>query len=143
MSTTPVPMTDTTFDLLDRARATLLQACRAQTTNDRYIAAHLGALRAAAALLSARARRRGAPVSHAWATVQQVAPELAEWAEYFSVAGERRLQLEAGGPPATHREADDLLRAAETFHGLVMAALGLPLEALPPRESALAVAGRG
>ena len=33
------------------------------------------------------------------------------------------LEFEAGGPPPVSREADDLLRGAETFLGLIRAAL--------------------
>ncbi|WP_168581328.1 SAV_6107 family HEPN domain-containing protein [Gephyromycinifex aptenodytis] len=140
-SITSTATTTTTFDLLDRARATLLQACWAQTTTDRYCAAHLAALRAAAALISARMNRR-APLGHAWSHLATLAPEFSEWADYFSLAGERRLQFESGAGTALQREADDLLRAAETFHGLILAALGLPLE-FSPDASALAAVVRG
>ena len=44
----------------------LLAACRAETTTDRYINAHLGALRAAAALLATRSRRSRGRVSSVW-----------------------------------------------------------------------------
>lgn len=129
-ATTSTATTSTTFDLLDRARATLLEACWAQTATDRYCAAHLAALRAAAALISARMCHR-APLGHAWSQLTALAPELCEWAQYFSAAGERRLHLESGGAPARQHEADALLHAAETFHGLVLAALGLPFESSP------------
>ncbi len=127
------------LDLLDRSRASLLQACRAGTTTDRYVAAHLGALRAAAALLAARpaGMPRGGVIRTVWAYLAELAPELAEWADYFAMAGVRRSAVEAGAIPL-RREADDLLRAAETFLTLVAGALGLPTVA---REDALAAVG--
>lgn len=115
------------LDLLERARAGLIEACRAPATSDRYVEAHLAALRAATALLAARAGRgevRG--VGDVWEAVDRLAPELGEWAAYFAVCGRRRVLLQRGGETADRREADDVLRAAETFLGLVQAALGLP-----------------
>ncbi len=127
------------LDLLDRARASLLQACQAGSTTDRYLAAHLGALRAAAAVLAARPDGGRATLPHrsVWAHLVALAPELAEWADYFAAAGVRRAAVEAGTVP-TRREADDLLRAAETFLMLVAGALGLPVRF---REGALAAVG--
>lgn len=120
----------TALDLLDRASATLLAACRAGGCADRYIAAHLGALRCAAALLAAHphAIPRGGPVRTVWTQVPRVAPELTEWADYFALAGIRRAEVEGGATPS-RREADDLLRAAEMFAALVRGALGLPVDA--------------
>jgi hypothetical protein len=57
--------------------------------------------------------------------VPAAAPELTEWAEFFAVAteqGERPVR-----PVVNAREADDLLRQAETFVGLVCRCLGLPV----------------
>jgi hypothetical protein len=53
-------MATTALDLLDRSRASLLQACRTGDAGERYVEAHLGALRAAAALLAARSIPNGA-----------------------------------------------------------------------------------
>ena len=136
----------TTFDLLDRARATLVAAHLSETTNDRYIQAHLAALRCAAAVVAdrtpVRARaRHGAPMRDTWTALAGITPELTEWADYFALCGVRRGALEAG-QYASPREADDLLRDAETFHGLVLAALGLPLDS-GAVDPGLAVAGRG
>ena len=134
----------TTFDLLDRARASLVGAHRSETTNDRYVHAHLAALRSAAAVVAARssrpARHRHPPMRDTWAVLAGLAPELGEWAEHFALCGERRGALEAGRI-ASPREADDLLRDAETFHGLVLGALGLPFES-GVADLGLAVAGR-
>lgn len=126
------------LDLLERAAGSILQACHAQTTADRYIHAHLGAQRAAAALIvarSAQACRRGrdGKIAGVWEALGGVAPEFGEWADYLALCGRRRVGIEAGGRPPASREADDLLRGAETFLGLIRAALGLPVghEELP------------
>ncbi|QQS03016.1 MAG: hypothetical protein IPK37_18950 [Austwickia sp.] len=128
------------LDLLDRAQATLLAACRATTSADRYVAAHLGALRCAAALLAAhpQAGLRGGPVRTVWSHLGRIAPELGEWADYFALIGARRAQVEGGATP-TRREADDVLRSAETFATLVRGALGLPTETGAPAGPLAAV----
>ena len=59
------PLASTSLDLLDRSRASLLQACRTGDAGERYVEAHLGALRAAAALLAARSIPSGAGPSGA------------------------------------------------------------------------------
>lgn len=137
------------LELLDRATNSLLSACHAATTTDRYVHAYLGSLRAAAALLAAgpansrtrigRRRAGDGRLVGVWDSLRQAAPEFGEWADYLVQAGERRSRLEAGGPAPTVREADDLLRGAETFLGLIRAALGLPIDRIEP---VLAVAGR-
>jgi hypothetical protein len=113
--------------LLAAARAGLADAEAAQVPRERYALAHLAALRAAAAVLAARARpaqTRRRPVS-AWQVLVVVAPELREWAEFFAAGAAKRAAAEAGRPVATRREADDLLRDAEHFLGEVEAHLGL------------------
>jgi hypothetical protein len=56
----------------------------------------------------------------------QVAPELAEWAAFFAAGAGKRAAAEAGLSRAvTAREADDLLRDAETYLALVETTLGL------------------
>lgn len=128
------------LDLLDRAQATLLSACRASSAADRYVAAHLGALRCAAALLAAhpRAVHRGRSVHTVWAHLSRITPELGEWADYFARAGTRRAQVEGGAKPS-RREADDLVRSAQTFACLVRGALGLPVDAAAPQAPLAAV----
>jgi len=60
----PAPLASTSLDLLDRSRGSLLLACRTGDVGERYVEAHLGALRAAAALLAARSLPgTGAPVT--------------------------------------------------------------------------------
>jgi hypothetical protein len=94
----------------------------------RYALAHVAALRATAALLAARARPApGRRVQrNAWVLLAELAPEFAEWATFFSAGAAKRAAAEAGSRTAvTAREADDLIREADTFLALVESALGL------------------
>jgi hypothetical protein len=118
-----------TMDLLAHAHGCLLEASLAERPADRYAAAHLAALRTAAAVLAARTStdqvRRGP--RNAWVLLARVAPELGEWADFFSATARRRTVAQAGRPGViTPREADDLLRDAEAFLGVVTRMLGLP-----------------
>jgi hypothetical protein len=129
---------------LARARTGLMESALATSAAERYVAAHLAALRAAAAVLAARARpatRRGAPPS-VWTMLATVAPELNEWAMFFAASAGRRADAEAGIPGAVGaREADDLLRDAETFLALVETTLGLASQQSLPRVHAALRAG--
>lgn len=122
-------------ELLTLARRGLDEAAETRTDGLRYAAAHLAALRAAAAVLAARATpaapgRRHRPTS-VWALLVMVAPELSEWAAFFAAGAAKRAAAEAGIPRVvTGREADDLLRAAEQFVGLIEVALGLSYQPL-------------
>lgn len=125
-------------DLLDHARSGLAHAAVADTAGDRYATAHLAALRAAAAVLAARAqpartararRGRSRGPRNVWVDLASVAPELGEWAEFFAAGADKRAAAQAGLPRAvTVREADDLLRDASAFVGLVCTLLGLPYQ---------------
>jgi hypothetical protein len=114
--------------LLDQAHRGLREAAGCTDPRQRYATAHLGALRAAAAVLAARTRpepARGRPRS-AWVLLGQVAPELGEWATFFAAGAAKRAAAEAGSTRAvTEREADDLVRDADRFLTLVEQALGL------------------
>ncbi len=119
----------TPAQLLTMARHGLAEAARTGPDGLRYAAAHLAALRAAAAVLAARARpapTRRNRVTSVWVLLATVAPELDEWATYFALGAGKRAAAEAGIPRVvTAREADDLLRAAEEFVAVVETALGL------------------
>jgi hypothetical protein len=120
--------------LLDRSSTGLLQACAARSAAERYVAAHLAALRTAAAVLAARGRptSRGGPRS-VWEILPRIAPELTEWAAYFAATASRRAAIEAGrGESIAPREADDLLRDAETFQHVVESLLGVPFQPVLP-----------
>lgn len=116
------------LDLLAQARAGLVEAATASRACDRYVAAHLAALRAGAAVLAARALPRPTRgPRNVWLVLPHVAPELAEWGTFFAASALKRASIEAGiVRAATPREADDLLREAEHFVSLVAVLLGLP-----------------
>jgi SAV_6107-like HEPN len=130
------------LSLIDQARRGLRDAAAIEAPAERYAAAHLAALRAAAAVLAARATasdprlRRRRPTS-AWVLLTGVAPELAEWAAFFAAGAGKRAAAEAGAVRAvTRREADDLVRDVASFLAVVETTLGL----LPGPETR-AVAG--
>lgn len=103
--------------LLEQARQTLIDAEYATHPVERYVQAHLAALRGAAAVLAARARprRRAVPTS-AWTLLSTVAPELSEWAAFFASASATRAAAEAGVHRlVTHRDADDMVRQSGQF----------------------------
>lgn len=132
----PFALPATTHAYLDRAAASLREAITSADVPTRYACAHVAALRAAAALLAARARPSGGrrrPQTNAWVLLAEVVPELSEWAGLFAAGAAKRAAAEAGSRRAvTEREADDLVRDADRFLGLVEQLLGLvphvPLE---------------
>lgn len=125
----------TSHSYLARAAESLREAMTTDEVPARYACAHVAALRAAAALLAARARPTGRrrQQRNAWVLLADVAPELGEWASFFAAGAGKRAAAEAGSRRAvTEREADDLVREADRFLGVVEAALGIaphvPLE---------------
>jgi hypothetical protein len=106
---------------LDTARAALVEAELAEAASDRYLLAHLAALRVAAVVLAARAHpSTGSRMRNAWQLVGEVAPEFAEWAGYFAATQGKRQAVAAGAVAlVSSREADDLLRDAQAFHDAV------------------------
>lgn len=122
------PLGPDVYDAVDRARRSLADAARAGTPSQRYAAAHVAALRTAAAVLAARARpgpRRGS--RSAWTLLTRVAPELGEWAAFFAAGANKRAAAEADLPQAvSEREADDQLRDAERFLQVVERSLQIP-----------------
>ena len=115
-------------DLLMSARRSLTEASIAPTAGERYAAAHLAALRAAAAVLAARSRpsARRSRVLSVWVVLPQVAPQLGEWAAFFAAGARKRAAAEAGLDIVSHREADDLVRDADTFLVRVCEVLDVP-----------------
>ncbi|MGW0117447.1 SAV_6107 family HEPN domain-containing protein [Streptomyces sp. NPDC003327] len=119
------------LDLLAKAHAGLAEAAALDRPHERYATAHLAALRAAAAVLAARARpqpasRRRQAIRSAWELLPALAPELAEWSALFASGAQRRARAEAGiTSAASRREADDLLRDAAHFLRLVERLLAL------------------
>jgi SAV_6107-like HEPN len=133
---TPSRTAPSALALVESARHGLAAASEEVSAGGRYVAAHLAALRAAAAVVTAKAEppstRRQRPQS-VWALLPKVEPALAEWAAFFAAGAAKRAAAEAGLPRAVSmREADELLRDAETFVSLAEGALGiLPQPLLP------------
>jgi hypothetical protein len=122
--------------LLHAARQGLAEAAETSRPDMRYVAAHLAALRAAAAVLAAKepvdVNRRGRPRS-VWVLLPAADPALREWAAFFAAGADKRAAAEAGLPRAvTPLEADELLHDADVFVSLVEDTLGLPGQATLP-----------
>ncbi|MFC8507045.1 SAV_6107 family HEPN domain-containing protein [Streptomyces sp. NPDC057411] len=134
------------LDLLAKARSGLDEAAALDVPNERYATAHLAALRTAAAVLAARGRperdpRRRARIRSTWEVLPEIAPELTEWSALFASGAARRARAEAGiTGAASRRDADDLLRDAEMFLGLVERLLVLQ-PVLPRQPGAEETAG--
>lgn len=129
---TPLHLHSTVSSLLAAARRALGEAALTDRPAQRYACAHLAALRSAAAVLAARARPESVVAPHvrrsrnAWVLLAEVAPELAEWAAFFSAGATKRAAAEACLDGAVSpREADDLLRDVESFLALVETTVGL------------------
>ncbi|HET7432356.1 MAG TPA: SAV_6107 family HEPN domain-containing protein [Nocardioides sp.] len=126
----PSSLPATTHSYLARSAASLQEAITAPDVPTRYACAHVAALRAAAALLATRAHpaptRRRTRQKNAWVLLEEVAPELGEWARFFAAGAGKRAAAEAGSTRAvSEREADDLVRDADRFLALVEQSLGL------------------
>jgi SAV_6107-like HEPN len=140
-------------DDLQRARSSLAEAELARRPSDRYLAAHLAALRVVAIVLTYRAptttgRSTGRSPSrgrrqNAWRMLAEVAPELAEWAAFFAATEGKRDAVRAGATSiVSAREADDMVRDATAFLRLVERAVGFSgvrdgaVRAVPPAMDA-------
>jgi hypothetical protein len=123
----PPPLSPAARQLFDQASRAFTEASGCTDARQRYATAHLAALRAAAAVLAARTRpepARRRPRS-AWVLLEQVAPELGEWAAFFAAGAAKRAAAEAGLSRAvTEREADDLVRDVAAFLVVVEQCLG-------------------
>lgn len=136
-------------DLLFRARHALTAAAEAADPGEQLVHAHLGALRAASAMVAlrnsplgrarSRSATRGAP-RDVWSQLAECAPELHGWAEFFAGQAGRRAQVEAGiGRYPDAGESYQLLLQAEVFVDAVAVLMGVPLSA--EREYPAARAG--
>jgi hypothetical protein len=130
----PHALPATTHSYLALAAESLQEAITATATPARYACAHVAALRAARAHPAPQRRR---PQRNAWVLLAEVAPELEEWARFFAAGAGKRAAAEAGSTRAvTDREADDLVRDADRFLGVVEQALGMaPHLPLPGRAA--------
>ena len=129
-------ITVASIDLLSSALRSLDDAIVASRSSDKYIAAHLAALRAAAALLAAHTQPHNRRPTSAWTLVAKVSPDLAEWAGFFAAGASKRAAAQAGVTGiVTDREADDLVREAHQFIDLVSLKLGVSRQLTLPVSS--------
>ena len=120
----PGPLASSGYELLADARRVLRSAVEADRPADRYAAAHLAALRAAAAVLATRARPARGRRASAWDLLGQVAPEFSEWAAFFAAGSAKRQAAQAGITRlVTERDADDMVRQSDAFIDLVQQAV--------------------
>ena len=120
----PRPVSQAARDLLADAGRGLGRAIRADQPTDRYAAAHLAALRGAAAVLATKARPGRSRQASAWELLAKLAPEFSEWAAFFAAGSAKRQAAEAGITRfVTAREADDMVRQCAAFLDLVEGAL--------------------
>jgi hypothetical protein len=104
--------------LLAQAGRGLVEARRELYPAERFTTSYLSALRAAAAVLSARGRphRGRAKPASVWVLLESAAPELREWAAFFAAHSATQAAVQAGiTGRLTVRMADDLLRQSEQF----------------------------
>ncbi|PVZ08930.1 SAV_6107 family HEPN domain-containing protein [Actinomycetospora cinnamomea] len=115
------PPSRTVVQLLGAARDELRAAQAEGDPAERFRSAHLGALRAAAAVLALRARSKRSPrPTDAWTLLASVAPEYGEWAAFFAAHSATRSAVEAGvRGRVSQRDADDMVRQADLFLALV------------------------
>ncbi len=121
------PLPATAYAAMDRAARSLGAASRSTEPADRFLAAHVSALQVVAAVLAVRGRPGGrGRTLNAWLLLERVAPELSEWATYFSAGAPTRAGIEAGlDHLVSSRDSLDLLAAADAFFHEVAGRLGL------------------
>lgn len=103
--------------LLVRAAAELAAARSEPDPAQRFVRAHLAALRAGAAVLAGRANAmpRGRPRA-VWELVRREFPELGAWTAYFASGAALRAAVESGREPEISTvQADHVLTMAELF----------------------------
>ncbi len=129
VTSNPYCLPAATHGCLIRSAESLREAFVAPDPARRYAAAHVAALRAAAALIAVRTTPDVAgkrKQRNAWVLLERVAPELAEWAQFFASGAGKRAAAEAGSSRAvSEREADDLVREADRFLAVIERTLGL------------------
>ncbi|WP_168220641.1 SAV_6107 family HEPN domain-containing protein [Streptomyces sp. RFCAC02] len=123
------PVPHAALQLFAQAERSFDEASVLTDPGEAYVAAHLAALRAAAAVLTARGGPGGAVrgrrrIRSVWEVLPETAPELAEWSTLFAASADRRARIEAGIRGVVGRDdADELRRAAGFFLRLVHEAL--------------------
>jgi hypothetical protein len=110
------------LELLDSAVSGVEVAIVEPAPARKYVQGHLVAIRAAAAVLAAKARPTVVQGPRSvWSVLPGVAPEFEEWATFFAAGAGKQVAVEAGlEQVVTAREADDLVRDAHSFLNLVV-----------------------
>ncbi len=121
------PLPGSVYAAMDRAAHSLTTASRAGTPGERFVAAHVAALQVVAAVLAARPRPAGrGRTMNAWLLLERSAPDLVDWATYFSAGAAKRAGVEAGlDHIVSPQEADALQHVSEQFFHEVADRLGL------------------
>lgn len=106
-------------EYLAQARHALAEAQdpdRGTGVESRYVAAHLAALRCAAAALAIRGRPARRRPGTAWAELAEAVPELADWAAVFAASARLRSAVESGVRGAvSERDVAALCEAVDEF----------------------------
>lgn len=106
-------------ELLTQAWRAIAEAQTATEAELRFERAAVGAVRAASAVIAGCPNQvRGARAQSVWTLLVRCAPEMREWADFFSATTRSCLLLRSNGVPSggiTQRLADDLLRDADRF----------------------------
>ena len=122
-----VPVARAAVELVARCDAELLAAQLATDPAERFLHAHLAALRLAGALLEAEGARppRGRPRS-AWDRLTAAVPGCAAWAAFFTTGARVRAAIDAGRPDTVDDAfASTWVAAAEDFRDVVCVRLGI------------------
>ncbi len=107
--------------LLERSDAELVAATFSAEAGERFVHAHLAALRAGAAVVEARAAAPGARTARrsrprpVWELVAALEPRLTDWTAVFAAAAPLRAAVETGRGEVDEERADAALAAAEAF----------------------------
>ncbi|OZM74654.1 hypothetical protein CFN78_04855 [Amycolatopsis antarctica] len=116
------PVARAAESLLRQARRGLAEAGGEADPAERFIGSYLSALRAAAAVLSARGRphRGRARPASVWVLLDSAAPELREWAAFYTANSATRAAAQAGiTRMVSAQSADELHRQTAHFLTLV------------------------
>lgn len=119
-----VPLPEAAARQLARSDGELVAAQLACEPADRFLHAHLSALRTGAALLEVTGRpvRRPQPRT-VWDMVALVEPSLSSWCQFFASGAGLRAAVESGRGDVTADRADRTVSAAEDFGDAVRAVL--------------------
>jgi len=102
--------------LIGRAHALVIEASRAGDPGQRFLLAHLSALRTAAALLAAAGGRPPRRPTSAWTLLADAEPSFADRAVQFAAGAQLRALVEAGVSNAVaHSRADAEVSSAVAF----------------------------